>query len=592
MMRFLLIDTDSTFSSMLEQMLRSRGVDCASFANAKMGYEALKHEGKAVSLVILSKEQTEENDGLAILEAIRKEYHIRNTPVILLSSIWGKAEFAKHQKSESGANGYFNKSTPVTEFESVIESVLGGKFIARKPVAPAAPQKDAGAPPPSPIPEPGSISSITLEVSNSGAEPESSDSPVQLFEAKEVLGGAPVDKISIDFGPAVEGGASSVAQGAAVPPSPPEATVVPDLSSVSVTMAAPQLEKLVAQSEAAKKSVEPEPITIAPTSEPVALQQLTGVTNMASDIKLETTQLPTPPSTPELVEAPDTKLSDEDVAKELPYLFSENTTTAPPSNLTRLTSMGAKRPAYDVKISLPGSEFSAGGVGPAASGLEAAPDDVETLKRYLAMREQDVSVLTVQLTYAKEELAKSQNQIQEMALQNEDLFHQLDDLKRKYTELQAEQVHKGASVRGELDAALLEIKEKSDRLKLLESKLGDSAKQYDRLKDRVRVDIRKIRAREKELESKLEILRKDSETLIASRENKILDLKRKVDLLEFNYDVLQDKNAIERGNVQKANEKIERVLKVLRLALGMIESDDLTGETGASEQKDKDVQVS
>ncbi|HRK02631.1 MAG TPA: hypothetical protein PLH57_08190, partial [Oligoflexia bacterium] len=96
----------------------------------------------------------------------------------------------------------------------------------------------------------------------------------------------------------------------------------------------------------------------------------------------------------------------------------------------------------------------------------------------------------------------------------------------------------------------------------------------------------------KELESKLEILRKDSETLIASRENKILDLKRKVDLLEFNYDVLQDKNAIERGNVQKANEKIERVLKVLRLALGMIESDDLTGETGASEQKDKDVQVS
>jgi chromosome segregation ATPase len=197
------------------------------------------------------------------------------------------------------------------------------------------------------------------------------------------------------------------------------------------------------------------------------------------------------------------------------------------------------------------------------------------------MREQDVSVLTAQLTYAKEELGKSEDTIKRQALENEDLFHQIADLKKKNTEIDQELQHATKNREGEVEQLRFEVKSKIDRIKFLEDRLNDSAQQYEKLKERVRLDIRKIRIREKELESKLEILKKDSETLIGARENKILELKRKIDLLEFNYDTLQDKNELEKQNVQKGNEKIERVLKVLKLAVGVIEAE---GEAATAEE--------
>jgi chromosome segregation ATPase len=101
------------------------------------------------------------------------------------------------------------------------------------------------------------------------------------------------------------------------------------------------------------------------------------------------------------------------------------------------------------------------------------------------------------------------------------------------------------------------------------------------LKERVRSDIRKIRVREKELENRLEIVRKDSEALIGSRENKIIELKRKLDLLEFNMDLLQDQYAREKESTFKLRERLAKAAQVVRMAGGML--DPLTGEpTGES----------
>ena len=140
-------------------------------------------------------------------------------------------------------------------------------------------------------------------------------------------------------------------------------------------------------------------------------------------------------------------------------------------------------------------------------------------------------------------------------------------------------------MQGEVERSRFEVKAKIDQIKFLDEKLKESADQYEKLKERVRIDIRKIRVREKELENKLEILKRDSETLISSREHKILELKRRIDLLEFNYDMLQDKLETEKGNITNHKSREEQVLKVLRLAMGIVEGEQKQSvESGNKEQ--------
>ena len=258
-------------------------------------------------------------------------------------------------------------------------------------------------------------------------------------------------------------------------------------------------------------------------------------------------------------------------AQDLPYLFGGTTTTtkqgqgtSAPLTLPNAAEIAATAAAAVSAAGMDMSQLSGSG-------------DVETLKKYLMMREQDIAILSAQLGYAKEELGKAEQSIKSLNMQVEDFVHQLDDRNQRIETLEKELMHAGKSKESEIEQLRFELKSKIDRTKFLEDQLSTSAIQYEKLRDRVRQDIRKIRVREKELENKLEILKKDSETLIAARESKILELKRKIDLLEFNYDTLQDQNVAEKANVSEAHEKIAKVVKVLKLAMGIIEGETDNG---------------
>jgi TolA-binding protein len=258
-------------------------------------------------------------------------------------------------------------------------------------------------------------------------------------------------------------------------------------------------------------------------------------------------------------------------AQDLPYLFGGTTTTtkqgqgtSAPLTLPNAAEIAATAAAAVSAAGMDMSQLSGSG-------------DVETLKKYLMMREQDIAILSAQLGYAKEELGKAEQSIKSLNMQVEDFVHQLDDRNQRIETLEKELMHAGKSKESEIEQLRFELKSKIDRTKFLEDQLSTSAIQYEKLRDRVRQDIRKIRVREKELENKLEILKKDSETLIAARESKILELKRKIDLLEFNYDTLQDQNVADKANVSEAHEKIAKVVKVLKLAMGIIEGETDNG---------------
>jgi chromosome segregation ATPase len=124
----------------------------------------------------------------------------------------------------------------------------------------------------------------------------------------------------------------------------------------------------------------------------------------------------------------------------------------------------------------------------------------------------------------------------------------------------------------EINDLRFQVKVKTDKARVLEIQVREIEDEMERLKERVRSDIRKIRVREKELENRLEIMKKDSEALIGARENKIIELKRKLDLMEFNMDLLQDQYTREKENSIKLKERLAKAAQVVRVAGGLLDS--------------------
>lgn len=415
------------------------------------------------------------------------------------------------------------KLLPAEEVLNIHEEIPAGIQL-EQPISltlqPAAPAPAAPAPgAPSPATEP----SKGLEIGITGA----SQIKIEGFEKPGVVAAPAGPAVSIEVAPSTPA--------ISVTPEGPSIILGTQLGSVAVTLA----------------PAAPAPVAPAVAKEAPSIQMAVPVAEPEPAV----VRAPVPEPTPE---APVTHppVSEEEAAKDLPYLFSEQRKAGP---AVMTSGTGLLRPPAMASF-------------PSASGA-GGDNEVEALKQYLSMREQDISVLTAQLTYAKEELSKSEETIKRLTLNNEDLVHQIGDLKARIGVYEEEKLHAGKSLEGDLDQMRSELKAKIDRIKFLDGRLRDSDDQYEKLKERVRIDIRKIRVREKELESKLEILKRDSETLIAARENKILELKRKIDLLEFNYDSLQDRKELETEKVKQAQERIERVVKVLRLATGIMEGE-------------------
>lgn len=113
-----------------------------------------------------------------------------------------------------------------------------------------------------------------------------------------------------------------------------------------------------------------------------------------------------------------------------------------------------------------------------------------------------------------------------------------------------------------------------DKRAMLEEKNKLLRQEFDKLSQKVRVDFSKIQMREKELENQLELLKSDSEIQIRNRDSKILDLKRKIDTLEFDMENITHKESESRNVKLELENKLDKTIKTLRLAITSLEADD------------------
>jgi len=206
-------------------------------------------------------------------------------------------------------------------------------------------------------------------------------------------------------------------------------------------------------------------------------------------------------------------------------------------------------------------------------GAATAPD-VETLKKYLYLREQDVTALSAQLRQAREQIGNLEGQLRHEKSITSEFAHLAQEQDRRINNFDKEKAVAIESAQKELDDVKFEMKRRSEKIRVMELQVKEATEATERLKERVRGDIRKIRTREKELENRLEIMKKDSEALLGSREQKIIELKRKLDLIEFNTDLLQDQLEKERRSSALLREKLAKAAQIVRVAGGLLSPEE------------------
>ncbi len=560
---------------------------------------------QAVEMAIIHREGVSSEPkgaALQLISKIKADPSLSDLPVILTTSEWTEDQCAQHQKSSDGANAYIYEPLTEVNLLSAVEGILGRTF----PVLPEGQQHD-----------------LALEVGAlpaAPAESETQDSPFELslISLNDDVGSEESRQILAEFNlelpsfPAEET-ASEVVPSLVPesPPGPPAETGISlevgfperpsEAASDSEDVAAPDfkepgfipagqsggIEIQLSSSEAIDEHKGDESAVVG-SSGSVELKPSLDLSLSASPPAFE--DPPIPIEDPPAFSAPSIEFNSESLVADesLPAMTPDLPQYSPPEAdaipESRSETDPPSPPDLQAEQEMPYlyqrrvQPLIYGPLGDAVvpGGAAHAPD-VETIKKYLLLREQDVAVLSAQLKESKHQAFALEKQLREERAKTAELFHTCQEQKKKIEDedsRRASLIEKFEQESGELR---FQLRTKVDQVKVVEAQVQQLGEEIAQLKERVRIDIRKIRVREKELENRLEMTRRDSEALLNSREAKMIELKRGLDLMEFNMDLLQNQYAKEKEVSAQLREKVGKLAQVVRIADGLLESSTPSG---------------
>lgn len=102
----------------------------------------------------------------------------------------------------------------------------------------------------------------------------------------------------------------------------------------------------------------------------------------------------------------------------------------------------------------------------------------------------------------------------------------------------------------------------------------DLRAKLEETESRLEGNFKRIRVRERELEHRLEIVKMESTTLVATKDEMIMRLKREIDQLKFETDNGKVRSQELYNQYKEKQETIGRVVRALRIALTILEGDD------------------
>lgn len=211
---------------------------------------------------------------------------------------------------------------------------------------------------------------------------------------------------------------------------------------------------------------------------------------------------------------------------------------------------------------------------PSSSPMSPSSENVETLRNYISLKEKEVSDLKEQQRQYQNVLLKLKRSQEDLNRINLELQRDLDTAKSSESLLKKE-VH---TLREKHESEIAILKNDFEQQKLqsgsFEEQLAELTRQKTVWKDKISDDLKKIKLKEKELENKYELLKKDTETLLDSKDQQILEFRKKNDALELELESLEERLLNEHAILNSIESKKRRLIETLKLAISLLEQID------------------
>ncbi len=211
---------------------------------------------------------------------------------------------------------------------------------------------------------------------------------------------------------------------------------------------------------------------------------------------------------------------------------------------------------------------------PAAKTAPLSERDKDAFKEVAVHWNAELERLQATLNHLRadrEELLKKISAHDEADLQHQRLMLSLRaELDEKKIEVQLLKKRAG----GEVEDLRLRAQVEQERRQLAEERLRQAQLEIQALQQKAKLDVRRSSGREQELEQQLELLRSDAETQIRHRDMKILELKRRLDAMEFEVENVTNNEKKSVEHKLELEDKLDKAIKTLRTAIGILELDD------------------
>ena len=215
---------------------------------------------------------------------------------------------------------------------------------------------------------------------------------------------------------------------------------------------------------------------------------------------------------------------------------------------------GRKKHDVDVKVSVGNFRGSSRtGAANVMTSVDASLAQAENLK----IAQQRILELEKEV-----EFLRAENE--ELASAGEIIRTRTDELGVRITSLEKEKVEVQESAQSEI----LILK---GNLQYKENEVAKARIKVEELETRLKSDFKKIRVRERELENRLELLRAEKSALVRSKDEYILDQKRKIDQLSQELDNYRKKCLELNKTIEGNQDQFKRTERALRLALSNLE---------------------
>lgn len=180
---------------------------------------------------------------------------------------------------------------------------------------------------------------------------------------------------------------------------------------------------------------------------------------------------------------------------------------------------------------------------------------------------ENLRIAQSRITELEQELERLRRDNEQLASAGETLRRRSDELlsKAESLDIQLKEIERTHSEEKKVFRGQLQAKDRENH---------DMRGRLEEMENRLESNFKKIRVRERELEHRLEIVRMESQTLVATKDKMLLDLKRQIDQITLENDYAKQKSQELFSQYKDKQETIRRVVRALRIALTILEGDE------------------